>query len=112
MMGCRGERAQLFYGFSLERHVPLDHLLRRLDRAMDLSWLRAEVAPFYSVIGRLSVGPELMLRMLLVGSCYGVRSERRLCDEVHLNLGYRWFCRLGLDGAVPDQHRLQLKKQV
>ncbi|MBP1806909.1 IS1182 family transposase [Rubellimicrobium aerolatum] len=102
MMGRLVERAQLFYEFSLERHMPAEHLLRRLDAALDLSWLRAELAPFYSAIGRPSIDPELMIRMLLVGYCYGVRSERRLCDEVHLNLGYRWFCRLGLDGAVPD----------
>ncbi len=69
---------------------------------LDLSWLRAELASFYSSTGRPSIDPELMIRMLLVGYCYGIRSERRLCDEVHLNLGYRWFCRLGLDGAVPD----------
>jgi transposase len=60
------------------------------------------LAPFYSNIGRPSIDPELMIRMLLIGYCFGIRSERRLCDEVHLNLAYRWFCRLGLDGAVPD----------
>lgn len=102
MMGRQVEPGQLFYEFNLERHVPSDHLLRRIDRALDLSWLRAELAPFYSSTGRPSIDPELMIRMLLVGYCYGIRSERRLCDEVHLNLGYRWFCRLGLDGAVPD----------
>jgi transposase len=102
MMGRQVEAAQLIYEFSLDRHVPLDHLLRRIDRALDFSWLRAELAPFYSSTGRPSVDPELMIRMLLVGYCYGIRSEHRLCDEVHLNLGYRWFCRLGLDGAVPD----------
>ena len=102
MMGRQVERAALFYEFSLERHVPSDHLLRRLDAALDLSWLRAELAPFYGLTGRPSIDPELMIRMLLVGYCYGIRSERRLCDGVHLNLGYRWFCRLGLDGAVPD----------
>jgi Transposase domain (DUF772) len=61
---------------------------------------KAELAPFYSHTGRPSVDPELMIRMLLVGYCYGLRSERRLCDETHLNLAYRWFCRLGLEGAV------------
>ena len=60
------------------------------------------MAPFYSAIGRPSVDPELMIRMLIVGCCFGIRSERRLCEEVHLNLAYRWFCRLGLDGDVPD----------
>jgi len=84
MMGRQVERSQLFYEFSLERHVPGDHLLRRIDRALDLSWLRAELAPFYSSTGRPSIDPELMIRMLLVGYCYAIRSERRLCDEVHL----------------------------
>jgi transposase len=80
MMGRQVEAARLFYEFSLERHVPSDHLLRRLDEALDLSWLRAELAPLYSVTGRPSIDPDLMIRMFLVGYCYGVRSERRLCD--------------------------------
>lgn len=103
MMGPRQvEQSALFYEFSLERHVPAGHLLRSIDRFVDLSALRRELAPFYSSTGRPSVDPELMLRMLLVGYCFGIRSERRLCDEVHLNLAYRWFCRLGLEGDVPD----------
>lgn len=103
MMGHRQiEQAALFYEFSLERHIPADHLLRSIDRFVELEDLRRELAPFYSNIGRPSIDPELMIRMLLVGYCFGIRSERRLCDEVHLNLAYRWFCRLGLDGAVPD----------
>src|ERR1700759_140944 len=103
MMGHqRVEQAALFYEFSLERHVPTDHLLRSIDRFVDLDELRRELSPFYSTIGRPSIAPELMIRMLLVGYCYGIRSERRLCEEVHLNLAYRWFCRLGLDGEVPD----------
>jgi transposase len=103
MMGHRQvEQAALFYEFSLERHVPADHLLRSIDRFVELGELRRELAPFYSTIGRPSVDPELMIRMLIVGYCLGIRSERRLCDEVHLNLAYRWFCRLGLDGGVPD----------
>jgi transposase len=103
MMGHRQvEQAALFYEFSLERHVPADHLLRSIDRFVELGELRRELAPFYSAIGRPSVDPELMIRMLLVGYCFGIRSERRLCEEVHLNLAYRWFCRLGLDGDVPD----------
>ena len=96
------EQAALFYEFSLERHIPRDHLLRSIDRFVELGALRRELAPFYSAIGRPSVDPELMIRMLIVGYCFGIRSERRLCEEVHLNLAYRWFCRLGLDGAVPD----------
>jgi transposase len=103
MMGHRQvEQAALFYEFSLERRIPADHLLRWIDRFVDLEEIRRELATFYSTIGRPSIDPELMIRMLLVGYCFGIRSERRLCDEVHLNLAYRWFCRLGLDGAVPD----------
>src|SRR3954469_13169228 len=103
MMGERqsGQEA-LFYEFSLERHVPAEHLLRLIDRFVDLSGIRAHLQPFYSEVGRPSIDPELMIRMLIVGYCFGIRSERRLCEEVHLNLAYRWFCRLGLDGAVPD----------
>ncbi len=103
MMGDRKvDQGALFYEFSLERHVPMDHMLRSIDRFVDLDGIRAHVAPFYSPIGRPSIDPELLIRMLLVGYCFGIRSERRLCEEVHLNLGYRWFCRLGLDGDVPD----------
>lgn len=103
MMGGRQvDQGALFYEFSLERHVPADHLLRAIDRFVDLDGVRERVAPFYSSIGRPSIDPELLIRMLLVGYCLGIRSERRLCEEVHLNLAYRWFCRLGLDGDVPD----------
>jgi transposase len=103
MMGERRvHQDALFYGFSLEEHVPAGHLLRSVDRFVELDGLRQELAPYYSAIGRPSVDPELMIRMLIVGYCYGIRSERRLCEEVHLNLAYRWFCGLGLDGGVPD----------
>jgi len=103
MMGERTVMQEpLFYSFSLERHVPDDHLLRSIDRFVDLAGIREHLRPFYSDTGRPSVDPELMIRMLIVGYCFGIRSERRLCDEVHLNLAYRWFCRLGLDGDVPD----------
>jgi transposase len=103
MMGERRVMQEaLFYGFSVERHVPDDHLLRKIDRFVDLTGLRAHLGPYYSDVGRPSIDPELMMRMLIVGYCFGIRSERRLCDEVHLNLAYRWFCRLGLDGDVPD----------
>src|SRR3954470_13800984 len=103
MMGKRTVMEDaLFYEFSIERHVPADHLLRSIDCFVDLSGLRSHLRPFYSEIGRPSIDPELMIRMLIVGYCFGIRSERRLCEEVHLNLAYRWFCRLGLEGAVPD----------
>ena len=103
MMGQRsGGHRQLFYSFNLDDHVPSDHLLRGIDRFLDLGDLRGHLAPFYSHTGRPSVDPELMVRMLIVGYSFGIRSERRLCEEIHLNLAYRWFCRLGLEDAVPD----------
>ena len=103
MMGRHGgNQDRLFCSFNLEEHVPADHLLRAIDRFLDLGDLRRHLAAFYSHTGRPSVDPELMVRMLLVGYCFGIRSERRLCEEVHLNLAYRWFCRLGLEDRVPD----------
>jgi len=103
MMGERVVMQEaLFYEFSLDRHVPAGHLVRAIDRFVDLSGIRTHLRPFYSETGRPSIDSELMIRMLLVGYCFGIRSERRLCEEVHLNLAYRWFCRLGLEGNVPD----------
>lgn len=90
MMGQQGAaQERLFRAFSLESHVPADHLLRRIDGALDLSDLRRHLAPYYSHTGRPSIDRELMIRMLIVGYCPGVRSERRLCEEVHLNLSCR-----------------------
>jgi len=97
-----GEQKQLFYSFNLDHHVPSDHLLRGTDQFLDLSELRAHLVSFYSHTGRPSIDPQLLIRMLIVGYCFGIRSERRLCEEVHLNLAYRWFCRLGLEDQVPD----------
>jgi transposase len=103
MMGQRsGKQDRLFYSFNLDDHVPADHLLRSIDRYLDLTDLHQHLAAYYSHTGRPSVDPELMIRMLLVGYCFGIRSERRLCEEVHLNLAYRWFCRLGLEEDIPD----------
>ncbi len=103
MMGRQaGRQESLFYTFRLEDRVPSDHLLRRIDRVLNLNDLHGQLAGFYSHTGRPSIDPELMMRMLIVGYCYGVRSERRLCEDVSLNLAYRWFCRLGLEDEVPD----------
>lgn len=103
MLGPKQEaQGALFYEFSIEDHVPQDHLLRSIDRFVDLSGIRQHLAQFYSYTGRPSVDPELLIRMLLVGYCFGIRSERRLCEEVHLNLAYRWFCRFDLADRVPD----------
>ncbi len=99
MMGPRQvAQGALFYEFSIEDHVPEDHLLRKIDRFL----VRGFLAPYYSHQGRPSIDPELMIRMLLLGYAMGIRSERRLCEEVHVNLAYRWFCRLDLADAVPD----------
>ncbi len=103
MMGQQGgSQDRLFYSFNLDDHVPRNHLLRSIDRFFDLGELRTHLAPFYSHTGRPSIDPELMMRMLIVGYCFGISSERRLCEKVHLNLAYRWFCRLDLEDAVPD----------
>jgi transposase len=103
MMGEKaGAQGRLFYQFDLDEVVPADHLLRKIHAVLDLSDLRAQLAPYYSHTGRPSIDPELMIRMLVIGYCYGIRSERRLCEEVRLNLAYRWFCRLGLEEAIPD----------
>ncbi len=111
MMGERcGGQDRLFYEFDLEEMVPADHLLRRIDAVLDLDWLRHELKPYYSHTGRPSICPELMIRMLLVGYCHSIRSERRLCEEVRVNLAYRWFCRLGLEDRVPDHSTFSVNR--
>ncbi len=113
MMGRQtGDQSQLFYLFNLEQRIPASHLLRRINPIVTqvLAGLREKLAPFYSEIGRPSVDPELMLRMLIVGYCYGIRFERRLCEEVALHLAYRWFCRLDLDDEVPDHSTFSVNR--
>jgi len=103
MMGrLKSDQGQLFYEFHLGDAVPEDHLVRKIDTALDLSWLRSELAPHYSSMGRPSIDPELMIRMLVVGYVFAIRSERLICREVQVNLAYRWFCKLGIEDAVPD----------
>jgi len=106
------DQSQLFYLFNLEEQIPADHLLRRLNPIVTrvLVDLREKLAPFYSDIGRPSIDPELMIRMLIVGYCYGIRFERKLCEEVKLHLGYRWFCRLQLDDKVPDHSTFSVNR--
>lgn len=103
MMGRQEVQEALFCRVRIEDHVPADHLLRRIDWLLDFGAIRHELEVLYSHTGCPSVDPELMIRILLIGYLYGIRSERRLVDEVHLNLAYRWFCRLGLEGRVPDR---------
>ena len=113
MMGWQASnQRQLFYLFNLERRIPASHLLRRINPIVMqvLADLREKLAPFYSDIGRPSIDPELMIRMLIVGYCYGIRFERRLCEEVELHLAYRWFCRLDLDDKVPDHSTFSVNR--
>jgi transposase len=113
MMGRQtGDQSQLFYLFNLEGRIPRCHLLRRINPIVTcvLADLRAKLQPFYSELGRPSIDPELMIRMLIVGYCYGIRSERKLCEEVELHLAYRWFCRLDLDDKVPDHSTFSVNR--
>ena len=103
MMGRReDDEVQFLYLFDLDKVVPPDHLVRQIDRVLDLSWVHKELAPYYSHTGRPSIDPVLMIRMLLVGYVFALRSERRLCSEVQVNLAYRWFCKLSVEDQIPD----------
>jgi len=103
MMGRRNQsQGQLFYSFCLDEVVPDDHLVRSIAAVLDLSWVHTELAPHYSPIGRPSIDPVLMIRMLIVGYVFAIRSERQLCREVMVNLAYRWFCGLSIEDQVPD----------
>jgi transposase len=103
MMGRReGGQVQFLYAFDLDKLVPPDHLVRQIDSVLDLSWVHEELAPYYSHTGRPSIDPVLMIRMLLVGYVFALRSERRLCSEVQVNLAYRWFCKLSIEDQIPD----------
>lgn len=102
MMGVQHVAPRLFYDFCLDEHVPADHQLRGIDRHLDFDGVRAVLKACNSQSGRPSIDPELMVRMLLIGFCMRIRSERRLCEEVRLDPAYRWFCRSGLYGKIPD----------
>ncbi len=103
MMGRReGGQGQFFYSFDLDKVVPPDHLVRQIDGVLDLGWVHKELTPYYSHTGRPSIDPVLMIRMLIVGYVFAIRSERRLCAEVQVNLAYRWFCKLGIEDNIPD----------
>jgi transposase len=103
MMGrLNHDQRQLFYSFNLEEAVPEDHLVRKIAAVLDLSWVRAELAPHYSNTGRPSIDPALMIRMLIIGYVFAIRSERALCREVQVNLAYRWFCGLSIEDKLPD----------
>ena len=103
MMGLQNnDQGPLFYEFCLDEAVPDDHLVRKIDAVLDLSWVYAELAPHYPTLGRPSIDPVLMIRMLIIGYVFGLRSERLLCREVQVNFAYRWFCKLGIEHKIPD----------
>ena len=103
MMGMLDRsQGQFFYAFDLNEVVPRDHLVRQIASVLDLSWVHGTLAPHYSNTGRPSIDPELMIRMLILGYVFAIRSERQLVREVQVNLAYRWFCGLGIEDKVPD----------
>jgi len=103
MMGrLNHDQEQLFYEFQLDEVVPDDHLVREIAAVLDLSWVHSELEPYYSPLGRPSIDPVLMIRMLIVGYVFAIRSERLLCREVQVNLAYRWFCGLSIEDKIPD----------
>jgi transposase len=103
MMGrLNRDQGQLFYSFNLDEAVPDDHLVREIAAVLDLSWVHAELAPYYPQLGRPSIDPVLMIRMLIIGYVFAIRSERALCRDVQVNLAYRWFCGLSIEDRIPD----------
>jgi transposase len=103
MMGrLNRDQGQLFYSFSLDEAVPDDHLVREIAAVLDLSWVHGELAPYYPQLGRPSIDPVLMIRMLIVGYVFAIRSERALCRDLRVNLAYRWFCGLSIEDRIPD----------
>jgi transposase len=103
MMGqLNHDQGEFFYSFRLDDAVPDDHPVRAIAAVLDLSWVHSELVPFYPKIGRPSIDPVLMIRMLIVGYVFAIRSERALCREVQVNLAYRWFCGLSIEDKVPD----------
>jgi len=103
MMGrLNHDQGRLFYSFHLDEVVPDDHLVREIAAVLDLSWVHRELAAYYPRLGRPSIDPELMIRMLIVGYAFAIRSERMLCREVKVNMAYRWFCGLSIEDSIPD----------
>jgi transposase len=103
MMGrLNHDQGQLFYSFCLDDVVPSDHRAREIAGVLDLSWVHGELASYYSNLGRPSIDPVLMIRMVILGYVFAIRSERQLCREVQVNLAYRWFCGLSIEDKIPD----------
>jgi len=112
MMGrLNHDQGQFFYSFRLDEVVPGDHLVRQIAAVLDLSWVYSELEPFYPKLGRPSIDPVLMIRMLVVGYVFAIRSERGLCREVQVNLAYRWFCGLSIEDKIPDHSAFSRARQ-
>src|SRR5881275_30458 len=101
MMGNHSRSESLFHYFRLEDQVPENHLLRLIDRHVNLEFIRAKLKDAYSDAGRPSIDPELLLRILLIGYVYGITSERKLVEELRMHLAWRWFTGLGFDQEIP-----------
>src|SRR5580693_5861025 len=112
MMGrLNDDQGELFYSFRLDESVPDDHPARAIAPVLDLSWVYSELQPFYPTIGRPSIDPVLMIRMLVVGYAFAIRSERALCRDVQVNLAYRWFCGLSIEDKIPDHSAFSRARQ-
>jgi transposase len=112
MMGrLNHDQGRFLYSFRLDEAVPDDHLVRQIAGVLDLSWVYSELEPFYPKLGRPSIDPALMIRMLVVGYVCAIRSEQGLCREVQVNLAYRWFCGLSIEDKVPDHSAFSRARQ-
>src|SRR5881296_2997343 len=111
MKGRQNPQPALFACVQLEQMIPDDHILRRIQAVIDFSFIDELTAPLYSATGRPSVDPQVLVRRMVVGYLHGITSERRLCQEVHLNLAYRWFCGLSLEDRVPDHSTFSKNRQ-
>ena len=111
MLRSRKEKQQGMEVVILEQMVPENHLLRKIDRSIDFSFINKLCAPLYSEnVGRPAVDPEILFRMLFVGYLYGIRSERRLEEEINYNFAYKWFCGLGLTEKAPDATTISVNR--
>ncbi len=101
MMGRQSEQIQMVI-LDIDSMIPEDHLLRQIKNCVNFDFIYEKAAPYYSHVGRKSIDPVVLIKMLLIGYLYGIKSERRLEEEVSLNLAYRWFCGIDLMNRVPD----------
>lgn len=106
MQGKKEYQQELFSYVDLERLVPSSHLLRRIDKVLKVGFIREMTRDLYSQNGRPSIDPEVFFRIQLIGYIYGIESDRQLCEEVSLNVAYRWFCKLSMHESVLDHSSL------